>query len=184
MHPSVAFTLTAHTVTLRSAEMGPDGMAPDGMGEPALRVSRPRPFLEAAAEAIGIDRLNVIDTGLEPVPGRRGQWDDSGNALAVGPRLTVVHERNTETISRLEAAGIQVVQVPGSELSSARGGPRCMSCAVGRDAAMTPAQDTAQSPAQPAGQQSGTQLSAGSAGRSGPVSEPPSRLPQPELAPA
>lgn len=122
MHPRTAFTLTACTISPR----------PDGM-----RVSRPQPFLEAAAQAIGIERLNVIDTGLDPVSGRRGQWDDGSNALALGPRLAVVHERNTETISRLEALGVQVIQVPGSELGSSRGGPRCMSCPIGRDPAMT-----------------------------------------------
>jgi arginine deiminase len=120
MHPATAFTLTAHTITPR----------PDG-----TRVSRPQPFLEAAAQAMGIERLQVIDTGLEPVSGRRGQWDDGNNALALGRRLAVGHERNTETITRLEAAGVQVIQVPGSELSSSRGGPRCMACPIGRDPA-------------------------------------------------
>jgi arginine deiminase len=118
MHPAVAFTLTAHTMTAR----------PDG-----TRVSRPQPFLEAAAQAMGIERLQLIDTGLDPVSGQRGQWDDGNNALALGRRLAVCHERNTETITRLEAAGVRVIQVPGSELGSRRGGPRCMSCPIGRD---------------------------------------------------
>jgi arginine deiminase len=120
MHPAIAYTLTAHLITAR----------PEG-----TRVSRPQPFLEAAAQAIGIDRLTLIDTGMDPVSGRRGQWDDGGNALALGARLVMVHERHTETIKRLEGAGIEVVQVPGSELISARGGPRGMSCPVGRDPA-------------------------------------------------
>jgi arginine deiminase len=122
MHPATAFTLTAHTVAA-------------GEGQIALRVSRPQPFLEAAASALGIDRLQVIETGLDPGAGRRGQWDDGGNALAVAPGLAVCHERNTETIARLEAAGVAVIRVPGSELGSSRGGPRCMSCPAGRDPA-------------------------------------------------
>ena len=120
MHPAVAFTLTAHAMTAQH----------NGM-----RVSRPRPFLEAAAQAMGIERLHVIDTGMDPGPGRPGQWDDGGNALALGRRLVMCHERTTETISRLEAADVVVIQVPGSELGSSRGGPRCMSCPVGRDPA-------------------------------------------------
>jgi arginine deiminase len=110
MHPATAFTLTAHTITA-----GPDG----------TRVSRPQPFLEAAARALGIERLAVIDAGP----------DDVGNALALGPRLVVCHERSTEAISRLEAAGMTVIQVPGRELAGRRGGPRCLSCPVGRDPA-------------------------------------------------
>jgi arginine deiminase len=120
MYPALAFTLTAHTITARH----------DGM-----RVSRAQPFLEAAAQAMGIERLTVIDTGLDPLTGPRGQWDDGSNALAIGRRLAVCHERNVETNSRLEAAGIEVVRVPGSELGSRRGGPRCMSCPLGRDPA-------------------------------------------------
>jgi arginine deiminase len=120
MHPATAFTLTAHTITVWR----------DG-----TRVSRPQPFLEAAAQAMGIERLHVIDTGLDPGSGRRGQWDDGSNALALRRRLAMCHERTTETITRLEAAGVQVIQVPGSELSSSRGGPRCMACPIGRDPA-------------------------------------------------
>ena len=123
MYPRHAFTLTAHTITPRS----------DGM-----RVSRPQPFLEAAAQAMGIDRLNVIETGLEPLTAPRQQWDDGGNALAIDRRVVVSHERNVETNNRLEAAGLEVIQVPASELGSSRGGPRCMACPVARDPAASP----------------------------------------------
>lgn len=121
MYPALAFTLTAHTITPRG----------DG-----LRVSRAQPFLEAAAQAMGIERLNVIDTGLDPLTGRCSQWDDGSNALAVGSGLALCHERNVETNSRLEAAGLRVIRVPGSELGSRRGGPRGMCCPVGRDPVM------------------------------------------------
>lgn len=123
MYPALAFTLTAHTITPRA----------DGM-----RVSRPQPFLEAAAQAMGIAQLKVIDTGLDPLSAPRRQWDDASNALALGSRLAVCYERNAETNARLEAAGVEVIRVPGSELSSARGGPRCMSCPVTRDPAAQP----------------------------------------------
>jgi arginine deiminase len=123
MHPRLAFTLTVHTITPRA----------DGM-----RVSRPQPFLEAAAQAMGIDRLKVIETGLDPVTAHRQQWDDGGNALAIDRRIAVCHERNVETNARLQAAGIRVIPVPGSELGSHRGGPRCMACPVARDPAASP----------------------------------------------
>jgi arginine deiminase len=118
MYPAVAYSLTAYTVTKEGAD---------------LRVSRARPFLEAAAQAMGIDRLSVIDTGLDPVTAEREQWDDGNNTLAVGPRLAVAYERNVETNARLEAAGIEVIRIQGSELGSGRGGPRCMSCPILRD---------------------------------------------------
>ena len=119
MFPAVADTLSACTVT----------PADDG----GLRVSEPAPFLEAAAAAMGLDRLRTIDTGLDPVTAEREQWDDGNNTLAVGPKLAVAYERNVETNERLEAAGIEVIPIAGSELGSGRGGPRCMSCPISRE---------------------------------------------------
>jgi arginine deiminase len=120
MYPNVADTLTAWTV---SADSDPDG-------EP--RISGPEPFLTAAAKAMGIDTLRIIDTGLDPVTAEREQWDDGNNTLAIAPRVCVAYERNVETNAQLERAGIEVIRIPGSELGSGRGGPRCMSCPVAR----------------------------------------------------
>lgn len=118
MHPAAAYTLTAHTIT-----PGPDG----------LRMSRARPFLEAAAQAMGIDRLQVIDSGTEPSWGLPGRWDDGSNVLALAPGLVVSYERSARANAQLEEAGIRVLRVPGSELSSSsRGGPRCLTCAISR----------------------------------------------------
>lgn len=124
MHPAAAYSLTAHTISER----------PEGM-----RISRPQPFLEAAAQAMGIDRVHVIDSGTEPAWGPAGRWDDGSNVLALGPSLVVSHERNSDTNARLEAAGVRVIPVPSSELGSVRGGPRCMACSISREPAARPA---------------------------------------------
>jgi arginine deiminase len=118
MYPAVADTLQAYVLTPGTDE------------RPA--VSGPEPFLRAAADAMGIAELRVIDTGLDPVTAEREQWDDGNNTLAIGPRLCVAYERNVETNARLAAAGIEVVAIAGSELGSGRGGPRCMSSPVRR----------------------------------------------------
>ena len=119
MYPAVADSLTAVVVT-------PD----EDRGQIA---SEPQPFLTAAAAAMGIEELRVIDTGLDPVTAEREQWDDGNNTLAIAPRVAVAYERNVVTNARLEAAGIEVLRIPGSELGSGRGGPRCMSCPLARD---------------------------------------------------
>jgi arginine deiminase len=126
MYPAVADHLQAWRVTAHDE-------LPDEADTVELTVRGPRPFLEAAAQAMGIDRLRVIDTGLDPVTAEREQWDDGNNTLALAPRLAVAYERNTVTNAALEAAGIEVVAIAGSELGSGRGGPRCMSCPVLRD---------------------------------------------------
>ncbi|HVT70373.1 MAG TPA: arginine deiminase family protein [Trebonia sp.] len=133
MRPSVAYSLVAHTITQR---------------EEGLRLSHPRPFLEAAADAMGLNRLRVIQTGLAPdragagrpgpVGGPAGQWDDAGNLLALGPGTVLSYERNTLTNARLEADGINVIRVPGGELAGCRGGPRAICCPVGREPAAMP----------------------------------------------
>jgi arginine deiminase len=126
MYPAVADSLVAWTVTAR------DDSPADDADTAELAVTGPQPFLAAAAAAMGIDRLRVIDTGLDPVTAEREQWDDGNNTLALAPRLAVAYERNTVTNAALEAAGIEVVPIAGSELGSGRGGPRCMSCPVAR----------------------------------------------------
>lgn len=118
MYPNMADQLRAYAVTAE---------------DDRLLVASPEPFLVAAAKAMRIDTLHQIDTGLDAVTAEREQWDDGNNTLAIAPRIAVAYERNSETNSRLQAAGIEVIEIAGSELGSGRGGPRCMSCPIARD---------------------------------------------------
>ena len=118
MYPAITDSLSAFTLTRTS----------DG-----IRISDAAPFVKAAAVAMGIDRLRVIDTGLDPVTAEREQWDDGNNTLALAPGVVVAYERNTETNARLTDAGIEVLPIAAAELGTGRGGPRCMSCPAARD---------------------------------------------------
>ena len=107
-------------------------ITPDDSG--GIDIGGPRRFVDAAAEAIGVERLEIIHTGeRDMVTAEREQWDDGNNTLALAPGMAVAYERNTVTNGRLERAGIRTVAIPGSELGSGRGGPRCMSCPISRD---------------------------------------------------
>jgi arginine deiminase len=118
MYPAITDSLSAFTLT----------RTPDG-----IRISDAAQFVKAAAVAMGIDRLRVIDTGLDPVTAEREQWDDGNNTLALAPGVVVAYERNTETNARLTDAGIEVLPIAAAELGTGRGGPRCMSCPAARD---------------------------------------------------
>jgi arginine deiminase len=118
MYPNIVDTLSAFTIK----------RIPDG-----VKIDDAAPFIEAAANAMGISKLRVIDTGLDPVTAEREQWDDGNNTLAVAPGVVVAYERNVETNTRLEDFGIEVLSIAACELGTGRGGPRCMSCPAARD---------------------------------------------------
>jgi arginine deiminase len=118
MYANMVDTLSAFTIA----------RTPDG-----VKISDEVPFVGAAAAAIGVDKLRVIDTGLDPVVAEREQWDDGNNTLALAPGVVVAYERNAQTNARLEDAGIEVLTVAVTELGTGRGGPRCLSCPAARD---------------------------------------------------
>ena len=71
--------------------------------------------------------------GGDPVAAKSEQWNDGANCLAIRPGTIVVYDRNTVTNKVLRKHGINVIEVPSSELSRGRGGPRCMSMPLDRE---------------------------------------------------
>ncbi len=64
----------------------------------------------------------------------REQWNDSTKTLALAPGVVVTYDRNVASNDSLREAGIEVVEIEGSELVRGRGGPRCMSMPLHREA--------------------------------------------------
>ncbi len=75
----------------------------------------------------------MIETGGDVFAAAREQWDDANNVVAVEPGVVLGYARNTKTNAKLRAAGVEVIEIDGSELGKGRGGCHCMTCPIARD---------------------------------------------------
>ena len=120
---------------------------------PELRFTT-QPNLLTALKGLGIDLAPVFCGGQDYIRQQREQWTDGANAFALAPGVITSYSRNVATAEELSKAGYQVlterqlladpalnlldggkylIQIRSSELSRARGGPRCMTMPLARE---------------------------------------------------
>ena len=104
-----------------------------GDREGTLEVTPEASFLEAVADALETKELRIIATGGDRFQAAREQWDDANNVLALEPGVVISYSKNEYTNSQIRKAGIEVLEIDGSELGRGRGGGHCMSCPLLRD---------------------------------------------------
>ena len=84
-------------------------------------------------DATGVDQVKLIPCGGgDPIAASREQWNDGSNTLCVSPGTVIAYDRNYVTNQILNDCGIETLEMPSSELSRGRGGPRCMSMPLER----------------------------------------------------
>ena len=120
-----------------------------------LSYERCPPLLETLAE-LGLE-LDVVPCGggEDLIDQEREQWTDGANAFAIAPGVILLYRRNRRSAEALAergwrvlserqaldgdeplvGAGRTVITFAGHELSRARGGPRCMTMPLEREAA-------------------------------------------------
>ena len=90
-----------------------------GTGDGDFHITVEESFVGAVADALGVERLHVVETGGDTYQQEREQWDDGNNVVALEPGVVVAYERNTYTIAKMPRAAWRSSRSPGSSWARA-----------------------------------------------------------------
>lgn len=136
MHLDTVMTMLDERSFIRYAGFGDRRtwvIEPTDSGDVTMTPHPEEDFTAVIADALGVSELRIFVPPQDSLTAEREQWNDACNLLAIAPGVVVGYAQNKLTSDFLIGNGIEVLDVPGSELGRGRGGPRCMSCPILRD---------------------------------------------------
>ena len=136
MHLDTVFTqIDRNVYVVHPGILGPLTIYELKDGKSGLKIREVKGTLQSILEQYtGADHIRLIPCGGDDmIASRREQWNDGSNTLAIAPGKVIVYDRNDVTNEILRNEGIEVLEMPSSELSRGRGGPRCMSMPLIRE---------------------------------------------------
>lgn len=136
MHLDTVMTMLDERSFIRYAGFGDRRtwvLEPTDSGDVTMTPHPEEDFTGVIADALGVSDLRIFVPPQDSLTAEREQWNDACNLLAIAPGVVVGYAQNKLTSDFLISNGIEVLDVPGSELGRGRGGPRCMSCPIRRD---------------------------------------------------
>ncbi len=134
MHLDTVFTQVDHGIfTVHSGVLSTMTIFEITQNDGELSIEKTVTTLDSILEKhLGIPVELISCGGKDVVDSEREQWNDGANTLAVEPGKVIAYSRNHVTNRLLREKGITVLEIPSSELSRGRGGPRCMSMPLKR----------------------------------------------------
>ncbi|WP_335872442.1 arginine deiminase [Bacillus sp. 2205SS5-2] len=140
MHLDTVFTMVDYDkFTIHPAIQGPEGnmrifILEKGEEEGRVKIAERSNLAETLKEVLGLENIVLIPCGGgDPIAAAREQWNDGSNTLAIAPGVVMTYDRNYVSNELLRQHGLEVIEIPSSELSRGRGGPRCMSMPIYRE---------------------------------------------------
>ncbi|MEC6747161.1 arginine deiminase [Marinilactibacillus sp. XAAS-LB27] len=140
MHLDTVFTMIdKDKFTIHPGIQGLDGkmsvyILEPGKSDSEIHLTLHSDLTEVLKQVLNLSEIALIPCGGgDAIAAPREQWNDGSNTLAIEPGVVVTYNRNYVSNDLMREHGVKVLEIPSSELSRGRGGPRCMSMPLNRD---------------------------------------------------